>query len=148
MPGLGRVFLCCLLLMPLKACADSSLDGWLEQFLWTHRPVVLFTPSANNPTYQSQLQVLNAHREGVRERDVVLIEVIGQDFVKLNGEAQLDLTSNRFRRHFAVGAEFTFLLIGKDGTEKLRENSLVSVDTLFSTIDAMPMRQREMQRGE
>ena len=43
-----------------------------------------------------------------------------------------------------VSKPFTLILVGKDGTEKLRSHKAVEVETLFETIDAMPMRIREM----
>jgi len=37
------------------------------------------------------------------------------------------------------------VLVGKDGGEKLRRGAAVDIDEIFSVIDAMPMRQREME---
>jgi hypothetical protein len=53
--------------------------------------------------------------------------------------------ATRKRFHIAPNA-FTVILIGKDGGEKLRSSIPLSVDTLRSTIDAMPMRQDEMRQ--
>ena len=44
--------------------------------------------------------------------------------------------------------KFTVLLIGKDGTEKGRWHEPVSVEELFTLIDTMPMRQREMKEAQ
>ncbi len=44
-------------------------------------------------------------------------------------------------------AAFRIRLVGKDGGVKLDQSTLVEVPTLFSLIDAMPMRQAEMSRG-
>jgi hypothetical protein len=41
-------------------------------------------------------------------------------------------------------AQFTVILIGKDGTEKHRTNTLLQMQELFTIIDAMPMRRAEM----
>ena len=49
----------------------------------------------------------------------------------------------RLRAALAVDG-FEVLLVGKDGGVKLRQETPLSVDDLFATIDAMPMRQREM----
>ena len=40
---------------------------------------------------------------------------------------------------------FVLILIGKDGGEKMRKEQPIQAATLFSTIDAMPMRQAEMR---
>ena len=43
---------------------------------------------------------------------------------------------------------FTFILLGKDGTEKLRRlGKVVSPQELFQLIDSMPMRKAEMATG-
>jgi hypothetical protein len=61
----------------------------------------------------------------------------------------LDTTSiERRRRRYEVPDDgFAVVLVGKDGTEKRRDLSPVPVAPIFETIDAMPMRQREM-RGD
>jgi hypothetical protein len=51
------------------------------------------------------------------------------------------------RTRFQVPAnQFTVLLLGEDGTVRLRSNAPVSVNRLNSLIDAMPDRKVEMQR--
>lgn len=42
--------------------------------------------------------------------------------------------------------EFSIVLIGKDGGEKLRRNSLLTTRELFSMVDVMPMRRAEMRK--
>ena len=46
-----------------------------------------------------------------------------------------------------IEKEYQNLLIGKDGGVKLKNNSPISNIKIFNTIDAMPMRQREMRGG-
>lgn len=55
--------------------------------------------------------------------------------------ASPDLLRQRYK---IQKGEFAVILIGKGGTEKLRRFHPVSNSALFETIDAMPMRQREM----
>jgi hypothetical protein len=50
------------------------------------------------------------------------------------------------RKKFNIVNDFIFILIGKDGTFKLRAEKPVSSDGLFSLIDSMPMRKEEMRR--
>jgi hypothetical protein len=40
------------------------------------------------------------------------------------------------------------ILVGKDGTEKRRNAAPVTARSIFDTIDAMPMRQREMREDD
>ena len=46
----------------------------------------------------------------------------------------------------AVPDESLLVLIGKDGGVKRRSDEIVGMTKLFNQIDAMPMRQREMNR--
>jgi hypothetical protein len=50
----------------------------------------------------------------------------------------------RQRFHIEPGGS-TFILVGKDGTVKLRRPS-VRLSNLFEVVDAMPMRRAEMRR--
>lgn len=47
-------------------------------------------------------------------------------------------------RRFDPDDGLTVVLVGLDTTEKLRTNGVLGADKLFDTIDAMPIRQREM----
>jgi hypothetical protein len=48
--------------------------------------------------------------------------------------------------NFNIGqSNFYAILIGKDGSEKLRSASAIDTEKLFGTIDAMPMRRQEMK---
>lgn len=50
------------------------------------------------------------------------------------------------RKQFEVSDDFVLILIGKDGTDKLRTEQSVLADCLFGLIDRMPMRKEEMRR--
>jgi hypothetical protein len=54
--------------------------------------------------------------------------------------------AKKIRSRFQISREgFEILLIGKDGTVKLRSDKPVSSEDLFALIDSMPMRKREMR---
>ncbi len=44
--------------------------------------------------------------------------------------------------------DFTVILVGKDGSEKLRSQNLLTTEKLFALIDSMPMRRGEMRNQE
>ena len=113
----------------------------LDAHQWKHRVLLIFAPHDND--------ALREHRkrwsavEGTVERDMVRIEVVG-DVVWRDGERRGDADALRNRFTPEPRAELTVVLIGKDGGEKMRGPRLAPAD-VFSTIDAMPMRQREMR---
>jgi hypothetical protein len=120
-----------------------------------NRVLLVFAPSDETPDFERQLDILSKHASDLRERDLVLIQVVTiahppttantlrvPHLPVASETAQLDL---RHRFHVAPGA-FTVILIGKDGGEKLRQHTPISIDKLNAVIDAMPMRQDEMRQ--
>ena len=49
--------------------------------------------------------------------------------------------------HINADKPFTVILVGKDGGEKLRADTVITTTTFFNTIDAMPMRKSEMKEN-
>lgn len=111
---------------------DSTFD--LDAARWNLRPVLVFAPSGEHPDFLRQEELLAMDAEGLAERDVRVVRVLGDSDAALR---------TRFR---APMAEFAVILVGKDGGEKLRSSEPVTTGELFALIDTMPMRQREMRR--
>ena len=104
----------------------------LERYRWQARPVLIFAPSPEDPSYRAATAQLTALRDGLAERDIVVL-------VDTDPDAGGALRNR-------LGAEgFEMLLVGKDGGVKMRAGEVIAPETLFATIDRMPMRQREMQ---
>lgn len=118
----------------------------LNDYQWQHRIVLIFASSERSPVYQQQMQAWQAAREGIRDRDLKLVEVLGTGESRAEGQIIAATSANRLRQQFGVAPEdFAVILIGKDGTEKQREQVPIALAVLFHTIDAMPMRQQEMR---
>lgn len=124
---------------------DFDLDG----YQWKNRIILVFAPSSDSDAYKRQMQEFEGQEDGILDRDLIILELFE------NGESRLgDMSLSygvapRIRRQFDVGTgEFSIILIGKDGTEKLCSPVPVSVSEIFSLIDAMPMRQEEMRRRQ
>ena len=87
-----------------------------------NRVLVITAPSREDETYQQQAAELVAEWSGLVERDFVVQ-------TRFNARA------------------FSVVLIGKDGGEKLRRDTVLTTRELFAIVDAMPMRRAEMERG-
>lgn len=119
----------------------------LDELKWKNRPLLLFAPSADNPQYLRQQELLKSHQQGLKDRDMVVLEVIGQDKVYLNGTAQHNGQAAHLRERFKVPVQdFAVVLVGKDGTSKLQKQEPVEGKDIFRLIDQMPMRQQEMKK--
>ncbi len=100
-----------------------------------HKRVLLVFGAGTGGQIDRQLELLKGHKADLSERDVVVL-----------AEPDESSASAQLRAQFHVsGSEFTVILIGKDGGEKLRQHSSITYEKLASTIDAMPMRQDEMR---
>ena len=83
---------------------------------------------------------------GIKDRDMVVIEVPAQGEGKVGTEALKPEEATELRKAFNVADDaFAVVLIGRDGGEKERWAEPVSAQEIFGKIDAMPMRQQEVQ---
>ncbi|MEH2182305.1 DUF4174 domain-containing protein [Nostoc sp.] len=113
---------------------------------WQNRVLLVFAPSVDNHNYQQQMQVFNQHKNGFKDRDLVLVQVLATDKSYANGQLIDESSVANLRNRFGVEREnFRVILIGKDGGVKRQETTPVQATAIFKQIDAMPMRQQEMQ---
>lgn len=172
----SRSIICYTLLLPLMGCAPNgaetiaaslsfptvlapspqmlqksvepmpvSLD--LGTYRWSNRLLLVFAPGEDAPAYQQQMQHFVSETAGVEERDLRLIEMLAEGTSRFNGEPVSQIDAEVVRSRYQITPDtFAVILIGKDGTLKRRDRTPVAAAVIFREIDAMPMRQREMQQ--
>ena len=132
-----------LLCSALAAAQTPPSPVTLAQLHDRFRPLLLFAPSPADPSLAAQLLRLKSSAAELNERDVLLIAVP----YRSPAPTEVSLTEEEalaIRRRFGVLPEqFTAVLLGKDGGEKLRSKKPVSFERLRDLIDSMPMRQEE-----
>jgi hypothetical protein len=122
--------------------SGSSLD--LDAYRWRNRLLLVFTPSPQHPTCRKQHSFLG-QSGGLLQRDLLVATIYGQGQSVIGNSLIAPADVEALRARFAVAPDtFAAVLIGKDGGEKHRFDQPVAAQELFSLIDAMPMRQREM----
>lgn len=104
----------------------------LDDFVWVARPVVVFADSPNDPAFIRQMQLLDARRAELADRDVVIL-------TDTDPAAMSEVRTTLRPRGFMM------VLIGKDGEIKLRKPSPWDVRELTRVIDKMPLRQQELR---
>lgn len=121
----------------------------MDAFAWQKRPLVVIVPSMQAPLREAQRAQVAEHRAGFAERDMAYVEVVG-DAVLVDDRPRVDLDAAAIRARYGVDGETSVvLLVGKDTGVKLRSvDAPIAWSTLRATIDAMPMRQREMREGD
>jgi hypothetical protein len=125
--------------MPTVARAD---------YTWKFRPVFVFTGPDGDASFEEQQRLFRAHRSGLVEREVVVVWVKGDRVTSELGPAPTLEASQLRTRYGASTSGFSVVLVGKDGGVKLTQAVPLQADRLFATIDAMPMRRREMAKEQ
>ncbi|WP_185816885.1 DUF4174 domain-containing protein [Hymenobacter metallilatus] len=116
----------------------SALAAAIRAGKWQQRILLLCAPSPDNAALRRQQALLRPVGRELNARDMV-VRVVVPD--------QLSAPDQRYLREqlrVKTGG-FVLLLIGKDGGVKRRETAPLPAAELFSTVDAMPMRQQEMR---
>lgn len=128
-----------------QAIKMSSFN--LSSQKWQNRVLLVFAPSVDHLSYQQQMQLFQAQKSGFTDRDLVLVKVLATDKSYVNGRLIDESSVANLRSRFGVDKEnFRVILVGKDGGVKRQDATPVQATAIFKQIDAMPMRQREMQQ--
>lgn len=123
-------------------------DISLNQFQWENRIIVMFSEHSKSEPYQRQMNEFEALPEELHDRDLILISVFEEECAALEGEIISDASAETIRSRLSPsGDSYSIYLIGKDGGIKLKQDEFLAPSELFSVIDRMPMRQREMRDG-
>jgi hypothetical protein len=119
----------------------------LKDFQWQKRLVVIYTADDESVTLQKQLDEIKKEKDSFEERDLQVIVLQNQKVDVWNSVETHQLKFEQIQSVLGIDETKNYLniLIGKDGGVKLKRNSPISNQKLFDTIDAMPMRQREMR---
>lgn len=111
------------------------------------RTVIIHADSSSNADYCSQARTLLDSADGLRERDMIVVSIIGMETAKvLVGPEQHPRTQQPSASNQPTRNGFYVTLIGKDGQEKFKSDKPVDPELLFSLVDGMPMRRLEMRR--
>ena len=112
--------------------------AWLASAAAAQSPhrLVVIVGEPNDPRAVEENLALKRNAAELQARDVVV--------QNLTPEA-----ARRDRPELGVGLQtrFEVLLVGKDGTVKLRREKPVAASEITALIDTMPMRQEEMKQG-
>ena len=131
-------------IMATKVEGKNTVD--LMEYQWKNRLLLIFTPSRDGPGYLRLKEDLSRQEEEVIDRDLLVFYILESGETKLGNSLLSESTGDFLREKFSIkSGTFTVLLIGKDGGVKLRRETRVKLEEIFSLIDAMPMRQREMR---
>jgi hypothetical protein len=117
----------------------------LEDLRWKSRVLLVF-PSQTEHT-SNRWDMTDSLLGEIADRELIFF-VFGDTLISNSSFRFEEDYEKKLRSRYALGSrELCWILLGKDGGSKLKkEGSAPDWKLLFATIDAMPMRQREMNR--
>jgi hypothetical protein len=144
-------------LLPALSLGPVPVQPTLASLRHDFRPLLIFAATYDR-NVQQQLQLLAQRAQDLQARQILVVPFLLHE--EKNGKPwsgvlpdrdmiQLEpIESASARRRFRIGQDdFTVILLGKDGGEKLRSDVPVTMETLTKLIDSMPTRQKEVRDG-
>jgi Domain of unknown function (DUF4174) len=122
----------CFQVLTMSAPAGSHP---LASSRWKERVLVVVGPATQTDAV-AQNRIFKDASKGMSERDVTLIDASGADSNSVAIRKSLSVSNK----------QFAVFLVGKDGNVALSSDKPLTADYLFQRIDAMPMRQDEINR--
>ncbi len=111
--------------------SQTVLGQSLEELRWKNRVLLIFNAADAIAFSKQQENMIIDYQNGFTERDFLIVDADSED--------------PQHARFNVEPGDFTVILIGKDGGEKGRWQRPVKAEEIFSLVDQMPMRQREMR---
>ena len=144
-------------LQTTRVATNTTRQHTLKQHQWKHRLLIIFAPSAKNPIANAQTQLAINDLKSYRARHLRVYLITPQKTLYMSPQdkqwrtetVQIKGGPSAWRRALSLKEDKKthVILVGKDGGSKRRtQQAILTNKSLFSTIDAMPMRQQEMQR--
>lgn len=126
----------------------SDADEIMQDLVWQHRVLIVFTPDPDGVALNKQNAILASVPDGLSDRDMVIIRVTANGDVTIKNRMHASSASSFYKRYNVRAGQFRVVLVGKDGTVKLDQSEPVTTSDLFALIDSMPMRQYEMLQDD
>lgn len=140
-----RRIIICLMLFSITSNAQD-----LNALKWKNRILIIKATKNNDLKFEKQLTEFKSQDNALKERKLVLYTMNNQKLTIIDYTTDTTDTSKRLSDDmmitiFSAKNEFEVILIGLDGSIKLRQTEVLSKEDLIAIIDAMPMRKSEMK---
>lgn len=112
---------------------------------WKNRVLIILSDEDSSDQFNQQVNILQNDPEGLNDRKLVIYYVKGDTYRKGINSNEWVHGSNTFESFKDSENHFKVILMGLDGGIKINQSEVLSLDELFSTIDAMPMRRNELR---
>ncbi|MBX4896819.1 DUF4174 domain-containing protein [Rhizobium bangladeshense] len=117
---------------------EPELPQSLEQFRDSKRVLIIFADALDDRAAIQDEWLRNAHMRLIEEEVEVFIIAGGGAFSLFDDGWELDADDIRERLQGPPHSEFELILIGRDGTVKLRSSEPRMVEEIFAALDKLP----------
>ena len=139
---IGRTLVLAAALLAAPALATPDDLRTVAAMEHHNRVLLVFAPALDDARLQAQRGQIGRAALAMSERDVILVQVAGDQVIGAHDAA------DKLRRRYRIAPDqYRTLLIGKDGNVAIAIVGPISATHLEERIDAMPMRQSEMRRA-
>ncbi|AJC80319.1 UNVERIFIED_ORG: hypothetical protein GGE64_003032 [Rhizobium etli] len=117
---------------------EPELPQSLEQFRDNKRVLIIFADAQDDRAVIQDEWLRNAHMRLIEEDVEVFIIAGGGAFSLFDDAWELDADDVRERLQGPPSGEFGLILIGRDGTVKLRSSEPRTVEEIFEALESLP----------
>lgn len=115
---------------------------------WKERVLIVTASSPSNIGFKRQDQILTKGKKGMKDRDLVIYRLYTDHWLDHKNNLLSEKEAQSLYQNYNIdSATFSVVLLGKDGSVKMRKTDIVSTREIFQLIDSMPMRQQEMKNS-
>ncbi|KKN84700.1 hypothetical protein LCGC14_0286670 [marine sediment metagenome] len=112
----------------------------LTDYTWKNRVLILYKNKSNIEEISSAVKEVKQNNIEFKERDLLVFIYEDGEFLNTSNK-----TINLRSPNTLPKSHEGYILIGKDGSIKLKELYPINLEHLFNRIDSMPMRKSEMK---
>lgn len=121
-----------------------SIGQNIKKHQWENRILLIYSEDTNSKNTEHQKLILQEHQKEINERKIVVYQFTKEQF-NFNFKGKWKNSNSLYQKYIKKSTPFKILLVGLDGGIKLEQNSIISSEKLFTIIDGMPMRKRELR---
>ncbi|WP_299012860.1 DUF4174 domain-containing protein [uncultured Polaribacter sp.] len=119
----------------------------LTKHKWQKRVLLVFTEDKNDTDFRNYVLEIDKKQHQFLERKLILYKFNTTSY-GVNFEREWINSSNLYSTFILEKTKFKTILIGLDGAVKQTANKLIPLDNIFTSIDGMPMRKRELEKNK
>ncbi|WP_170837157.1 DUF4174 domain-containing protein [Aquimarina amphilecti] len=122
-----------------------SFSQDLDKHRWEDRLILVLADSYKNPKLVKQLKQFKNKSKSLEDRKLIVYQITPNSY-QTGIDKNTSTKSNAvYKVYNPSNEDFKIILIGLDGSIKLKSNKVLLSTQIFDQIDQMPMRRQELR---